>query len=440
MPAKEGEKEGENDKPKNLNKDLSGETVLLGGGVFAGPKGYEKKGYTCNNGHTLKFEAYPYISYDRYKCSTCPMKGSGKRWCCAQCQYDLCPNCGIPPAGQEVACAKGHKLKWQSNPSYAANVYRCDKCGFELGSGDRMCCTICGYDMCYSCATPPTGKNLLLCKKGHQLKIGQNSSYANSTYRCDRCSTNASGPRFMCQECSFDLCNTCMPLPAGYKVESKPVAPPVAPIQVAPSKPAIYRGQKFSMLDYSINKCYFFTGNCCYCYDNGQDRVDGGQPRLISEVFKGVWADGFDTCFKWGDDIIYFFKGGLYTRYSIKDQQCLSGYPRNIQGNWPGLPYMSIDAAVYYPNGKAYFFHGTNYVRYDMKADKADENYPMDIAGQWHGVYANGIDSVCTWPRAANKLYFFKGNQYIRYDFNADKVDDGYPQDFARGWNGIPDL
>jgi len=149
----------EDDKLRSFDKDLSKEPVLLGGGKFSGAKGVEKKCRVDDKGHELHFDTTPYIRYDHYKCSLCPMCGSGKRWCCSYCEYDLCPNCGPPPAGQEAKCPQGHKLGWGSNPNVPGNVYSCKKCGFSLATGDRMCCVQCAFDMCYKCATPPKGKS-----------------------------------------------------------------------------------------------------------------------------------------------------------------------------------------------------------------------------------------------------------------------------------------
>ena len=91
-----------------------------------------------------------------------------------------------------------------------------------------------------------------------------------------------------------------------------------------------------------------------------------------------------------------------------------------------------------WPNGKAYFFKGSQYVRYDPGADKADPGYPKAIAGNWPGVpaaFAAGVNAVAVWDNG--KAYFFKGNQYIRYDIAGSKVDPGYPKLIAGNWPGL---
>jgi hypothetical protein len=104
------------------------------------------------------------------------------------------------------------------------------------------------------------------------------------------------------------------------------------------------------------------------------------------------------------------------------------GYPVPIAGNWPGFPpafAAGVSAGVMWNNGKAYYFKGNQYLRYDVAADKVDPGYPLPIAGQWPGLWPDNIDAGVVWPNG--KAYFFKGSQYTRYDIAADKADAGYP-------------
>ncbi|HEY9662467.1 MAG TPA: hemopexin repeat-containing protein, partial [Allocoleopsis sp.] len=70
-----------------------------------------------------------------------------------------------------------------------------------------------------------------------------------------------------------------------------------------------------------------------------------------------------------------------------------------------------------------------NYSRYNWQQDKVDDGYPLPISA-WHlpGNFASGIDAALNGQgQYAGKAYFFKGDQYVRYDWQQDKVDDGYP-------------
>jgi dienelactone hydrolase len=138
----------------------------------------------------------------------------------------------------------------------------------------------------------------------------------------------------------------------------------------------------------------------------------------------------FDAIVKWDNNKAYLFKGGQYLRYSGDSAD--DGYPRPVAGNWPGFPrtWSGIDAAVNWGNGKAYFFNGKQYLRYDISADKTDRGYPRPIAGNWAGLpqtwSSSGIDAVINWGNG--KVLFFKGGEYLRYDISHDRADWGYPR------------
>src|SRR5436189_127118 len=95
---------------------------------------------------------------------------------------------------------------------------------------------------------------------------------------------------------------------------------------------------------------------------------------------------------------------------------------------------MSKLTVVVWNNQKAYFFRGTQYVRYDIDADKPDEGYPRTIDSGWPGLFKQDIDAAVVWPNG--KAYFFKGDSYQRYDVENDSVDAGYPASIG-GW-GLP--
>ncbi|MBP7341244.1 MAG: hemopexin repeat-containing protein [Smithellaceae bacterium] len=95
-------------------------------------------------------------------------------------------------------------------------------------------------------------------------------------------------------------------------------------------------------------------------------------------------------------------------------------------------------AVVNWGNGKAYFFRGNQYVRYDIAADRVDPGYPKPMNDRtWPGMtWADGIDAAVNWGNG--KAYFFRGGQYLRYDIAADGVDPGYPKPINdRTWPGM---
>jgi hypothetical protein len=92
-------------------------------------------------------------------------------------------------------------------------------------------------------------------------------------------------------------------------------------------------------------------------------------------------------------------------------------------------------AAVVWPNNKVYFFNGSQYTRFDMITERTDSGYPADIAANWHNwpaSWSDGIDAGLDWGNG--KAYLFRDTQYVRYDIATDAVEAGYPLPIAGNW------
>ncbi len=96
--------------------------------------------------------------------------------------------------------------------------------------------------------------------------------------------------------------------------------------------------------------------------------------------------------------------------------------------------WTSVQSCLVWPNGKAYLFSDNEYVRYDIQNDRVDDGYPAPITNNWPGLWSPaGVGIV--WPNG--KAYFFRGDEYVRYDIQADRVDPGYPAPIAGNWPGL---
>jgi len=146
----------------------------------------------------------------------------------------------------------------------------------------------------------------------------------------------------------------------------------------------------------------------------------------------------------WGNGKVYFLGGAQYLRYDLAEDRFDEGYPRPLDAqNWPNWPRSwtsRVRAGVNWDNGKAYFFRGDQYLRYDMWGDRVDEGYPKPISGNWPGfpeTWFSGVDAAVNWGNG--KIYLFKGGEYLRYDVGEDKVDKGYPRPLnAQSWPNWP--
>ena len=219
------------------------------------------------------------------------------------------------------------------------------------------------------------------------------------------------------------------------------------------------------------NKIYFFKGEDYVRVDpfNGWNQ-DAGYPKLtatnrigkrpdLREAFADLDIDsnwpGFPSSF--GQDLdaalwahknnrVYFFKGNQYLRVNPSNNwEVDSGYPKSISGNWPGFPANftnGVDAAVGNTvNNKIYFFKGSEYIRVNPSNNwNVDPGYPKPIAGNWPGFptnFTNGVDSAI-WSGTNNKIYFFKDDEYIRVDPNNSwNVDSGYPKPILGNWPDV---
>ena len=143
----------------------------------------------------------------------------------------------------------------------------------------------------------------------------------------------------------------------------------------------------------------------------------------------------FDAACVWPNRKIFFFKADEYIQYDIDTNSVDPYFPRKISEGWPGVFEEKIDAIGVWPvgsayEGKAYFFRGDEYIRFDISSHRSDNGYPRKIRGGWPGLFERDIDAVCVWGGGTahpNKAYFFRGDEYIRYDIDKDRADEGYP-------------
>ncbi len=193
-------------------------------------------------------------------------------------------------------------------------------------------------------------------------------------------------------------------------------------------------------------KAFFFRNNLYFRYDIENDSVDSGYPLPFNKTFwhglPDSFASGIDAAVLWPNGKAFFFKGDKYIRFDVEKDKVDTGYPKPFNKTfWHGLPdsfASGIDAAILWPNGKAFLFKGNKYIRFDVEEDKVDSGYPKLIKTGWVGFpdsFASGIDAAILWPNG--KAFFFKGDEYIRFDINTDKVDPGYPKSIVDNWPGL---
>ncbi|GAA3112402.1 hypothetical protein GCM10017687_26590 [Streptomyces echinatus] len=113
-------------------------------------------------------------------------------------------------------------------------------------------------------------------------------------------------------------------------------------------------------------------------------------------------------------DFEYVFQGGNYQRIKLVGLQP-DGDPASTADNW-FLPsdWTTLDAV--FPGGGvksgfAYFFRGPDYMRFDWPANAASVGYPKPIGPNWHtsGDFTHDLDGEITGLRAFGaKAYLFR--------------------------------
>jgi hypothetical protein len=195
----------------------------------------------------------------------------------------------------------------------------------------------------------------------------------------------------------------------------------------------------------SNKKVYLFSGPYYIRIDSQTVKIDPGYPRKIAGAWKGLpssFTTGIDAAVMRGNGKIYFFKGNQYARINNANSTMDPGYPTSISPNWGGLPNSfksGIDAAVRRDNGKIYFFKGNQYVRVDDGTAQTDPGYPTAISPNWGGLphsFKNGIDAAVR--RHNDKIYFFRNRTYVRMDDGTAKMDAGYPTWIDKNWMPFP--
>jgi hypothetical protein len=94
--------------------------------------------------------------------------------------------------------------------------------------------------------------------------------------------------------------------------------------------------------------------------------------------------------------------------------------------------------AIVWPNNKIFFFNGTQYTRYDVANDRADSGYPLPIAGNWGNwpaAWNDGVDAAVLWNNST--AYLFHGSQTLAYDVVND-VAIGGPVAIGSSWHNWP--
>jgi hypothetical protein len=206
-------------------------------------------------------------------------------------------------------------------------------------------------------------------------------------------------------------------------------------------------------------RAYFFLGDQYAIYDWAQDRAISGTHPITDFGFPPSFAPlGLSTRLDTAmggkaayAGFAYFFKGAEYIRFQWSGPRGLNpAFARPLSlWNLPGNFNLGVDASFngrHSREGKGYFFRGDQYVRYDWPADRPDPGYPLPIANLvgMPAFFTTGVDAAVDGDGPYVDVgYLFKRDQYVRFTWDPGGTNprvDGGMRPIHQIWPGLAEL
>ncbi|KAI3912527.1 hypothetical protein MKW98_020989 [Papaver atlanticum] len=185
--------------------------------------------------HTLKHFTHSHILTkknfsDEFLCDGCNMLGSGIRYHCSGCKFDLHEDCATCPEKLETYIHPGHKLTrvWEGLQSSTNGLSRpCNICGDQVKGLFYRCSEKVHQHSFFLhplCSKFPSQVNHVI-HNHHHLKFQSVPFIPNS--RCSICGNivSASSWSYRCDPCGVNIHLECVTLPYDHQ-EKRPVPPP----------------------------------------------------------------------------------------------------------------------------------------------------------------------------------------------------------------------
>jgi len=189
----------------------------------------------------------------------------------------------------------------------------------------------------------------------------------------------------------------------------------------------------------------------CTVFGQGGDRVKLGKLTSFDKKDYDEWVETIPK----NPQVIALELAGIWTLISDPEKKAalLNGYKK-------ATTFTPLSAAVKH-NGQVYFQRREKYTRYDIASDKTDT--PKSVSDLYKQVLEEKpsfktIDAALDGEKVASldkeegkKVYFFKGDEYLRFvfrkkvkvdeveqkTFTEKGVDEGYPKPITEGWKGV---
>lgn len=219
-----------------------------------------------------------------------------------------------------------------------------------------------------------------------------------------------------------------------------------------------------AVLHHTNDFVYFFKGNQYLKWKPGEGVVplrNGSRLRTLGvtgwQALPDEFKQGIDAAFYYPPtQAVYFFRGSQYVKWKngapeyTADGRIVRDIGITGWSTFPASFRTGIDTAFYnHENGAAYFFKGRRYLKYEEGTGVVPHNgnpiRELGITG-WDSLpvaFKDGLDAAMYY-RENDKIYFFKGRRYARWEPDLG-LDPRYPrriglrhgQDMKGGWPGL---
>eukprot|EP00795_Rhopilema_esculentum_P002852 gene2852-1088_t len=157
------------------------------------------------------------------------------------------------------------------------------------------------------------------------------------------------------------------------------------------------------------------------------------ESRMPSHYYRKPCPSKVDAMFKGQGGKIYAIDGDLVY---VLDRYGIERGPLPINFVWPYVEAPIQDGHFRTQDGKTILFFKNKYAVYMNDRDLITP--PNDIQALGLPSAFGQVDAVASWT-GNGRTYFFKGNQYWKYNDYYQKLETGYPRSIQRYWHGVPD-
>ncbi|XP_028765788.1 uncharacterized protein LOC114723719 [Neltuma alba] len=164
---------------------------------------------------SLSHPQHPLVQVEQpelYTCAGCKEYGSGKRFACQQCDFQVHDFCALaPPALKAHPFHSHHLILFHPKPVKGGiTKSKCDVCGKQI-KGYAFICGACGFQMHPCCAMLST--EIEFAGHPHTLKllpaVATSNSDSGGNLVCGECKRRRSGRVYRCTACDYHLHAVC---------------------------------------------------------------------------------------------------------------------------------------------------------------------------------------------------------------------------------------